>query len=368
MKVNIIPHPTRAGWYYLDYRPEGSKGKRQRDKVEGYENACAMRDEIERHYAEPLRRVETHPRINQVYDEYMLWVKANQAPATYANKKCVFKSIILPHFGEYRVRNLTQRVYDEFQKKLGEKRKEIILCQAYLGAMIKWMTKRDMCKGLDFTPETPKYNRPVHIIPHPVDLEEAINLIDSEPKRVMFQLMLLSGLRWNETAQIRWEQIDLKAWAIRLIESDQEQNDIVPIPEALRPWFTANKKRVGWVFPNPHTIKDSCPEGKPYVSLKKALNTAAKKVGVHLHPHLFRHASATYLYAANRDIKAVQGHLRQKDIRSTLIYVKYSVDQVQDGQEALAEHMEMMKKKYAQKIQDNKIESEAVENTDSYII
>jgi len=103
------------------------------------------------------------------------------------------------------------------------------------------------------------------------------------------------------------------------------------------------RKLGGWVFLNPRTVSEEAPEGLPYGSLKKCLRNACNKAGVHIHPHLFRHASATYLYAATGDIKAVQAHLRQKDIRSTLIYVKYTIDQVKTGQKALILHMERMK-------------------------
>jgi integrase len=338
MRVNIVVHPTLAGAYYLEYRPNGSKGKKERVKAIGYEKACALRDQIEDRYNSPTRRIDTHPRIKDVYDAYLAWVKDNQADATYKNKEIVFRAAIIPHFGDYRVKDLSQTVYDEFHKKYTGKRKAIILYQAYLGALIKWMNKRGMGPKLDFTPEKPVWNSPVRTIPHPSDMDRVFAAITDPIKRLIFQLMLLSGMRWNETINIRWEQVDIKAGSIRLVESEQEQNDIVPIPESLLDWFKTNRQLGSWVFPNPKT-------GEPYGSLKKILQKACTDTGVRMFPHLFRHASATYLYAATGDIKAVQAHLRQKDIRSTLIYIKYSIDQVKTGQKALVLHMEGMKKK-----------------------
>jgi len=349
MKVNITKHPTRPGWYYVDYRPEGANGKRCRDPVEGYEKAVSYKRQLEAASSEPDTRLQTQPRIKDVVDEYLAWVKRNQAPATYDNKVIVFRAAIIPHFGEYRVKNLSQRVYDDFHVRMGEKRKAIILYQAYLGAMIKWMHERGMAPKLDFTPGVLKYHRPVHTIPHPEDMDKVIDAVQGEDKQILFKLMLLSGMRWNEASNIRWEQIDLKAGSIRLVESLQESNDVVPIPDPLFSWFKANKKLGGWVFLNPQTVTEKRPEGLPYGSLKKCLKNACDNVGVHIHPHLFRHASATYLYAATGDIKAVQAHLRQKDIRSTLIYIKYTIDQVKTGQKALILHMNKMKQELKNK-------------------
>ncbi len=42
MKVNVTRHPTRPGWYYLEFRPNGVKGGIKRIPIEGYEEAHAQ--------------------------------------------------------------------------------------------------------------------------------------------------------------------------------------------------------------------------------------------------------------------------------------------------------------------------------------
>jgi integrase len=354
MKVNITPHPTKAGWFYLEYRPNGAKGKRHRQPVQGYERATKRKEQIEANHGSTPAPTETHPRLKDVYRDYLKWVEREQAPYTYRNKKSCFDNIIIPHFGKYRIMELTQTVFDEFQEKRPDKKRALILYQAYLGALIKWMVKRKMGKSLDFRPSVPKWHKPKKIIPHPSDLDSVIEAIghdkreksperkrykSAEPKRVLFKLMLLTGIRWNEARLIEWPNVDIKQGIIRLAESTQEENDLILIPESLLPWFKENRTFSGYVFRNPRSRT-----GEPYKSLKNCLKNACETAKVKITPHLLRHASATYLYDATGDIYAVQHHLRHKDVKTSQIYTQYSVDRKKKSQQALVVHMDNLKK------------------------
>lgn len=315
MKVNVIPHPTRDGWYYVEYRPEGYKGKRERIPVEGYEHACRRRDLIQERYDNPEKKQETHPRIEDVYSEYLTWVKANQAPDTYRSKKNAFKVHLIPHFGDFRVKELSQTVFDDFHKRLPGKRRAIIAYQHYLSGLIKWMVKRSMAPPLGFKPEEPKYRPGKPIIPSMADIQTVIDSVDAPDKKAMLHAMLWPGLRWNEARLLKWEDVYLDEGIIRVRESDQEEEVHIAIWPEQRKWLKANRKASGYIWENPKTEK-------PWTSLKRVLKTASAPLARKITHHDFRRRSGQNVYeASGYDIFAAQKHLRHKDIRTTMRYL-----------------------------------------------
>lgn len=319
MRINITPHPTKPGWYYLEYRPDGYKGKRERLPVKGYDQAASLREDLERKFACPETSTTTHPRIKDLYEEYLEWVKTNQAPATYQAKKTVFKNTLIPHFGNYRVRELTQTTFDLFQQTLPGKRRAIIMYQHFLMAMIKWMVKRKKASPLDFTPEEPKYHAPKVVVPSMEDIQKVIDYVTAPDKKMLLITMLWTGLRWNEARLLRWEDVYPKQKIIRVRESQQEEEVHVPIYPEMLAWFRDGKKKMksGWIFPNPNTKKK-----EPWGSFKMLLRFANKKLGLDVDHHDFRRRSGQNVFEASGfDIFAAQRHLRHKDIRTTMRYL-----------------------------------------------
>lgn len=334
MKVTIRPHPTHAGWYQLEYRPEGRKGKKHYLSAGSYEQAVADARSIEERYDKSIRPAELRPRIADIVDEYLVWVRGNQADKTWRDKVQAFK-VIGQHFGKYRPGELTQRTFDEFGALLTGKRAAIIKYQHYLQALIGWMVKRKLSDPLPFKPEKPEYHRPIKQVLHPSDIDAVLSRVPAD-KRVMLELMLYTGLRWNEARMLRWEDLDTRTWSIRVRESVQEGQALVSIPLHIRERLVANQKAAGTVFLNPHTRR-------PWGSFKTMLQRIERDTGVKLTPNDLRRASATYLYEATGDIYAVQHHLRHKDVRTSQIYTRYSASRSAASTEALANKLDALR-------------------------
>ncbi len=55
--------------------------------------------------------------------------------------------------------------------------------------------------------------------------------------------------------------------------------------------------------------------------LYKLAKTLGKAAGIpEIHPHAFRHSCATELLRRTRDLRAVQAHLRHRNIQTTNLY------------------------------------------------
>lgn len=342
MKINITKHPTKAGWYYIEFRPNGAQGKRERIPIEGYASAQVEKERLDKLYHGKSTRT-LSPRIKDIYEEYLGWVKLNQAPATHATKDRAFKQII-PHFGNYRVSELTQTVYDEFHKKLPRKRRAIIMYQHYLSAMIRWAVERDMCKPLEFKPHQPKYKAGKPVIPSMADIQAVIDSQTDPSKKTLLEVMLWTGLRWNEARLLRWEDVYLAQRVMRVRESDEEEEVHIPIYPDFYSWMKANKKASGWVFPNPRTKAK-----EPWTTFKTFLRNTSEKLGVHISHHDFRRRSGQNVYeASGYDVFAAQRHLRHREIRTTMRYLGIDDQRRSQIMTGVIEHVARLRKEGGQ--------------------
>lgn len=333
--MSIRPHPSHPGWYVVDHYPNGRNGKREREPFPTYEAASKFQDALKKNKATPLQS--TQPRLKDVVDSYLLWArgdgeaKAKLAPTTYATRERRLERYIIPHFGKYRVADLNQTIFDEYEKTIAKWTYHTDLIA--IKALIKWMVKRKLAKPLDWQPEPVTGNHAIKTVPHPADLLKAIDSVPNEKHRMIFLMMLLTGLRWNEAANLRWEDVDDNAGTIKVKEVEDAAQDIIYIPGPLRDWLTANKKESGLIWEG--RIK-----GKPFRNLNRVLLEAGQRVGLKkLTTHVLRHASGTYLYEQTNDLYAVQKHLRHKEVTTSAIYARMSVSRRQSSVVSIMDYM-----------------------------
>lgn len=327
--MSYRPHPTMTGCYYVEHRPDGYKGKLERIVVANIEEAISLDMDLKEHKGHGVKTLQ--PKFKDVVDEYLIWVELKQSGSTLHNKKTRLGRYIIPFFGEYRVKDISQIILDRYAAQHTQMIYRGDL--AHVMALIKWMQKRKLGPRLDFIPESVRAEPQVKTIPAPADLLKVLVAIPNEMHRMVFTLILFCGLRWSEAAKLRWENVDLTAGVIRIAEVEADKKDVVPIPAPVMEWLKQNKKLDGWVFPGRYT-------GQHIKRLDRVLNEATATVGINkINPHLLRHASATLLYEATGDIYAVQHHLRHSKVATSQIYTRFSVEQKQKSVGKLIEHM-----------------------------
>lgn len=311
MKVSMKAHKTLDGWYTLDYRPDGAKGDRKRTHVEGLRAAQELKAELE---GEPLKGDSpTAPRLRDVVEEYLAWSKKYHAETTYNGKKCRFLKHIMPALGDRRAKDLTQRMLDAYGAKMakGSYRQDVIELQA----MVTWLVSRKYAVALDFKPELPEYKQKIKHLPSAPDILKFIAALRFEMHQTVCLLMLYTGLRWNEARNLRWE--DYRDGEILARITKTGNPEIMAIPAVCVAWFDSHKQPSGYIF--------SANKGKsPLCNLERPVRVAFKRSGVYMTSHMFRHASATFLYDLTGDIYAVQHHLRHAKVTTSQIYTRYS--------------------------------------------
>lgn len=172
---------------------------------------------------------------------------------------------------------------------------------------------------------------PVRSVPRPkfdnrrerfLSAEEASRLLEaagesSNPQlRPIVHLLLLTGARISELLHAEWRHVDLnrRSWAIPMTKNGKSRR--VPLSQAALEVIDGLPRFDGcpYLVPNPETRK-------PFVTIKHAFRTAAKKARLYdFRVHDCRHSAASFYLAGGTDLYAVGKILGHAQISSTQRY------------------------------------------------
>jgi len=162
--------------------------------------------------------------------------------------------------------------------------------------------------------------------------------VTSHRNKVMFQLMLNTGLRVSEVVSLRWEDVNLTSGKLMVREGKGAKDRTLWVDEGqvdeLGEWKERQVKKVGelskWVF---STLREGNAGKKMSIQqVWKTLKTYAEKAGLEkdISPHTLRHTFATDLYRETGKIRLVQKALGHADLSTTMIYT-HIVDEELEG-------------------------------------
>jgi integrase/recombinase XerC len=146
--------------------------------------------------------------------------------------------------------------------------------------------------------------------------------------KAIMELFYSSGLRLAELVGLKLEDIDLKDRTVRVLGKGSKTR-IVPIGrfgvDALKIWL---KERVAWVKAGVQTPgvqalfvgKSGRRLSVRAVQLRVGAWGRRQGLGIHVHPHMFRHSFATHLLESSGDLRGVQELLGHANIGTTQIY------------------------------------------------
>ncbi len=162
--------------------------------------------------------------------------------------------------------------------------------------------------------------------------------VTSHRNKVMFQLMLNTGLRVSEAVSLRWEDVNLTSGKLMVREGKGAKDRTLWIDESqldeLGEWKERQVEEMvklpKWVF---STLREGNAGKKMSIQqVWKTLKTYADKAGIEkdISPHTLRHTFATDLYRETGKIRLVQKALGHADLSTTMIYT-HIVDEELEG-------------------------------------
>jgi len=173
------------------------------------------------------------------------------------------------------------------------------------------------------------------------DLLEQFNTrhVTSQRNKVMFQLMLNTGLRVSETTSLRWKDVNFTSGKLMVREGKGAKDRTLRVDEdqldELGEWKGRQKEKVGRL---PKLVFSTLKEGNAGKKLTiqqvwKMLKIYAEKANIEkdISPHTLRHTFATDLYQETGKIRWVQQALGHADSSTTMIYTHIVEERFEEG-------------------------------------
>jgi integrase/recombinase XerC len=141
--------------------------------------------------------------------------------------------------------------------------------------------------------------------------------------KAIMELFYSSGLRVTELVSLEVTAVDLKDRTVRVLGKGSKTR-IVPIGRqaiaALKQWLQARAALVKSGTDALFVGKSGRRLSVRAVQLRVGAWGRRQGIGVHVHPHMFRHSFATHLLESSGDLRGVQELLGHADIGTTQIY------------------------------------------------
>jgi integrase/recombinase XerC len=141
--------------------------------------------------------------------------------------------------------------------------------------------------------------------------------------KAIMELFYSSGLRLAELVGLSVTEVDLKDRTVRVLGKGSKTR-IVPVGrqavDALKTWLKQRVALAGSGVDALFVGRSGRPLSVRSVQLRVGAWGRRQGLGVHVHPHMFRHSFATHLLESSGDLRGVQELLGHADIGTTQIY------------------------------------------------
>jgi integrase/recombinase XerC len=167
-------------------------------------------------------------------------------------------------------------------------------------------------------------------LPHTLDADQMARLLAIPAgdgliarDRAIMELLYSSGLRLAELVGVDLASIDLRDCTVRVLGKGGKAR-IVPVGrqavDALKAWLKERATLVKAHEPALFVGRTGKRLGARAVQLRVGYWARRQGLGVHVHPHLFRHSFASHLLESSGELRGVQELLGHADISTTQIY------------------------------------------------
>lgn len=334
--MSVAPHPTKSKkapgrWWYITL---GRGKNRQNIPFEGSFEEAAQFERILRQESENVpKELGPAPKIKDLIIPFLDWYQAEASSRTIRDYNFSINLYFIPWFGNLQPRQLSVQLFSDFKSRLledGLSHTTINKHLNYFSKIINWAVAHGHCQPLPFniprypkkktvsSPKTPLTERQVTAI---------YNQIEPEYK-ILFLLMVDHGLRQEEALKLQVEDINERNKTIRVHGKGNKYRTVPFMSHRFEEELNAalELRMEGPLVVNQQT-------GKPYVTIRKALERAATATGISrpVNHHLLRHTFATLAAENGMNPHALQKILGHASIETTnKIYTNVSRDFVGD--------------------------------------
>ncbi|HDZ25238.1 hypothetical protein LCGC14_1660050 [marine sediment metagenome] len=339
-RVYLRAYKSGRSCWTIDYRDEN--GKRIQQALPHAQSREEAAFTLQKKVAEALDRKHGIERRREkigfsdfakiFLEDYMMTVRRNFRPDVYRlNHLCSY-------FKETDLRSITPLTVERFRKERLKTGNSKSTCNRYM-ALMKRLFSVAIEEG--YTEENPVQK--VKLYSEKDTLKERILTEQEERKltetcsdalRPIIAVALNTGMRKTEILNLQWNQVDLKAWRIRVEKTKSGKVRFMPINDVL--FHELRRLRNGqspFVFFNPETMK-------PYVDMKKGFKAACRRAGIEgIRFHDLRHTFASRLIANGADIEVVRELLGHHSITVTQRYIHSSDERKRAAVELLSKEI-----------------------------
>jgi integrase/recombinase XerD len=168
----------------------------------------------------------------------------------------------------------------------------------------------------------PKFKKKVPDTFEPDEIRKIVAYLDTEHpyKGIFIRLLIYTGLRLSEAAELRWVDVNLGKATIKVkYSSKSDRERTIPIASELLPYLERLPQKTRLLF------EDG--QGRPFQNRKtywSDIQRACYMTGIRRRRlHDLRHSCARFLIESNTDIVTVQNILGHEDIRTTQKYMQH---------------------------------------------
>ena len=157
------------------------------------------------------------------------------------------------------------------------------------------------------------------------DIFNLFTVINSKRDRAMFMLMLRSGLRVEEVANLSLAAIDWRRMRLYVYNGKGAKDRVVYIsPDTYEVLVAYVKARLSSRVKKVFLVEKGTHKGKPISvrGIQKRMEHYARKTGLPISCHQLRHTMATQLLNADADLVTIQDLLGHARIKTTQRYCK----------------------------------------------
>lgn len=336
--MSIRPHPSKSKrepgrWWSIEI----GRGKGRTTIVyEGTFEEAARYEKLILQSADgqapPLSQA---PKIKELILPFLDWYKGEASPRTIRDIRFSVDLYFIPWFGSLQPKQLTLQLFNDFRSKLldqGLSPTTINKHLNYFSTMINWAVEHGHCLPLAF--RIPRYQKKKTTAKpqHPLTKRQVDAIYQKlEPQyKLLFLLMADHGLRQEEAMRLNVDDINEATRTIRVLGKG---NKYRTVPFLSYRFIEELDKILAVTFEGPLVVNPVT--GKPYVTMTKALNRAAKAAGItrSINHHILRHTFSTLAAQGGMNPHALQRILGHASIETTnKIYTHVGVDFV--GEEA----------------------------------